>query len=909
MSVAQSFLEALYGTDTLPGYLTIWNPENKQTEYLTTAAGAAAVAMSLAPKHNVYFGLGLRKDVPRTPTGAVDKYRRGESADVIAIPGLWSEIDILGGVHAATNLPPDLETALAALREFPLRPTYLVHSGGGVHGYWLFRELWVFESDKERERAAALVEHFQATLRERIFRPRGWKLDSTKDLARVLRVPGTYNRKGKTPVPVRILEVTDQRYNPSDFEAYLIDPAEARKITVVVKSDGAGQAADSEAPADFAAIRDGCAWIRERVERAATDDEPNWYMALTVLARCGRDVAHEVSRPYPRYNPAETEAKIDHALSDSGPVTCEYVAKNLGFAGCSTCPFVGKITSPIELGRPHGRRLVEAHRRLAKAKETVIGLAEKTKADPGAPFEADALEALAVLAEQEPAAWQRLRVELKAAGANLRDLEAEVRKKRAALQAQAEPRKPSPAELGRQLLQQHRFIWVFETLYVYRDGCYRPDGEALVRKWVQDTLGELAREHDGDEVVYWLSNECRVRPEEVNSGQLINVQNGLLDPATSELHPHTPDYLSVVQLPTAWDPNAYHERADRFLNEVLPDQETRQVLEEVVGYILEPTCRYEIATALIGPGANGKSTFLAWLIATLGTENVASVALQDLSHDRFRAAELAGKLANIYPELPNEAIRESDTFKALVSGDALTAERKFRNPFRFVNRAKLIFSTNAMPKSADKTEAFYRRWRIIPFPNAFPEGDPRRDPTLREKLASPEARSYLLRLAVDGWRRARERGYIASSTKTQQAMNAYRRENDTVLAFIEDACERSGQERRDLLRLAYERWCQQNRFRPVSAVWFGRLLRQHVPGLDEARVGSGSRSWYYVGIRVVDRDLLRPPDDEKPSERNGKANTTGRLDGSGNGYADDAMPADEADVYAAGSVDDDEAPF
>lgn len=907
MSVSQSFLEALYGTDRLPGYLTMWNPETKETEYLTTAAGAAAVAMSLAPKHNVYFGLGLRKDVPSTRTGAVDKYRRGESADVIAIPGVWCEIDHLGGVHTATNLPPDLETALAALREFPLRPTYLVHSGGGIHAYWLFRELWVFDDEAEHAQAAALVERFQATLREQIFRPRGWKLDSTKDLARVLRVPGSFNRKGKTPVPVRVLEVADARYNPSDFEPYLIDPTEARKTAVVAKPDGAGQAAASEPPADFAAIRDGCAWIRERVARAATDDEPDWYMALTVLARCGRDVAHEVSRPYPRYNPAETAAKIDHALTDSGPVTCAYVEANLGFAGCATCPFRGKITSPVELGRPHGKRLVEARHRCAKAKETVVGLAEKTKADPGAPFEAEMVTALAVLAEDEPAAWQRLRQELRTAGTNLRDLEAEVRRKRAELQAQAEPRKPSPAELGRQLLQQHRFIWIFETLHIYRDGCYRPDGESLVRKGVQDTLGELAREHDGDEAVYWLSNECQVRPEEVDSGQFINVQNGLLDPATGELHPHTPDYLSVVQLPTAWHPDAYHERADRFLDEVLPDKETRQVLEEVVGYILDPACRYEIATALVGPGANGKSTFLSWLTATLGTENVASVALQDLSHDRFRTAELAGKLANIYPELPNEAIRESDTFKALVSGDALTAERKFRNPFRFVNRAKLIFSTNAMPKSADKTEAFYRRWRIIPFPNAFPEGDPRRDPTLREQLSSPEARSYLLRLAVEGQRRARERGYIATSTRTQQAMAAYRRENDTVLAFIEDACERSGQERRDLLRLAYERWCHQNRFRPVSAVWFGRLLRQHVQGLDEARIGSGSRSWYYVGIRVADRDLLRPPDEETHT-RNGQAHTTASLEDSGSGYADDAMPAEEADVYAAGPVDD-EAPF
>ena len=68
------------------------------------------------------------------------------------------------------------------------------------------------------------------------------------------------------------------------------------------------------------------------------------------------------------------------------------------------------------------------------------------------------------------------------------------------------------------------------------------------------------------------------------------------------------------------------------------------------------------------------------------------VALQDLEENRFQVAELYGKLANIFADLPNKRLQSSSMFKTLVSGDRITAERKHENPFVFRNHAKLIFS-------------------------------------------------------------------------------------------------------------------------------------------------------------------------------------------------------------------------
>ena len=92
------------------------------------------------------------------------------------------------------------------------------------------------------------------------------------------------------------------------------------------------------------------------------------------------------------------------------------------------------------------------------------------------------------------------------------------------------------------------------------------------------------------------------------------------------------------------------------------------------------------------------------------------MALQDLADHPFRIAELYGKLANIFADLDPRQLQSSSMFKMLTTGDPLTAERKFGQPFTFRNYAKLLFSANETPTSRDRSYAFYRRWLMIPLP-------------------------------------------------------------------------------------------------------------------------------------------------------------------------------------------------
>lgn len=104
-------------------------------------------------------------------------------------------------------------------------------------------------------------------------------------------------------------------------------------------------------PADFERIAARCRFIAHCRDDATTLSEPDWYILLTIAARCkdGRRLAHRLSAPYPRYRWAETEAKIDRALTCTGPYRCGTIARING-RFCEGCPYVGRVSSPIRLG-------------------------------------------------------------------------------------------------------------------------------------------------------------------------------------------------------------------------------------------------------------------------------------------------------------------------------------------------------------------------------------------------------------------------------------------------------------------------------------------------------------------------------------------------------------------------------
>jgi putative DNA primase/helicase len=250
---------------------------------------------------------------------------------------------------------------------------------------------------------------------------------------------------------------------------------------------------------------------------------------------------------------------------------------------------------------------------------------------------------------------------------------------------------------------------------------------------------------------------------------------------------------------------------------------------------------------LRGPGGNGKSVLLNIVRALLGDDNVATVSLQVLAENRFAAAQLDGKLANICGDLDARAVRSSDLFKQLTGGDAVLAEHKYGQPFAFVSHALLLFSANEAPISQDQTPAWFDRWLIIPLDNRLTQD--RVDPHLLAKLTTGDELSGLLARAVEGLRSLMERGHFDEPDSVLRARDAYTSELDTVRSFVAEECvvEKEQREPRSLLYQAYRLWCSEGGRLPLSAVSFNKRIRRDYP--IELKVVRGDRRWEGIALR------------------------------------------------------------
>lgn len=335
--VARAWFDLLY--PDLVGWLCLFELPSRQATYFEDRGAAASHAAAVAGEQNVYFTVGLFGERPASG--------RGTEAQIAGIPGVWADIDVQGTAHKAQNLPPTIEAAKEILATIELRPTALVHSGHGLQAYWLFKEFWRFESEEERGRAKQLLIRWQAMLRA-IAQRRNWTIDPTADLVRVLRVPGTLNRKLAESIRLVRYRADGPRYCIDELEGIL-----AATSAAAVPEPSPARPNEGE-PANLLEAVEACGWLRRCRDSAATLPEPEWYQLLTLVARCreAEKHAHDLSRPYPKYTPTETAQKLLQAREKSpGPVTCEHVQGQLGFAGCRECRHRGKVKSPIQLGR------------------------------------------------------------------------------------------------------------------------------------------------------------------------------------------------------------------------------------------------------------------------------------------------------------------------------------------------------------------------------------------------------------------------------------------------------------------------------------------------------------------------------------------------------------------------------
>lgn len=616
-----------------------------------------------------------------------------------------------------------------------------------------------------------------------------------------------------------------------------------------------------------------CDFIKHCKKNSKTLSEPLWHGMITNLAlfKGGTYRIHELSKGYKTYSEKETEEKINNFLkSGAGPMTCETL-RDRGY----TCPRYGKTCygkSPASLAfKPLNVKDIRECIKTLKVSE----VSNATNVDTALRFIENYMYNIGValgksLIEEDLANHLKIK-NSKDLISFYREVVRNFKKERGTKAKSKNKSKPKnsgnlpwyeeqekglkflPFVLAKHLSETRDVYYGGESFLIYENGVYNISGEKEAGRIIMD---------------YMLPNYCIMASirdcrdqwdilvskdfDDFNRNPyLVNVRNGLLDIRDMSFKEHTPSYLSTVQLNVEYNPQVDCPQFKKFLNEVL-DCKLIPLVQEIVGYLLTTNTASQKAFVFWGPARTGKSTLL-WVVEylLLGKKNVSNIPWQEIG-DKFKTAELLGKLANVFSDLPSKSIDDTGIFKVVTGEDYLMAEKKNKNPFKFKPFARLVFSCNELPRNyVDRTEGFYRRLIIVPFNRQIEKS--KIDKALKYKFQ--REKEGILNWALEGLKRLYENNFEFSENElTDGVKKEYKRENNNVISFVEECCEIDSLFSCSRIEIyeAYKEFCVEAGLKALSQIKFNKELEGNF-NITRSRSGK-LRSWN--GVRIKLEDLI-----------------------------------------------------
>jgi putative DNA primase/helicase len=389
-----------------------------------------------------------------------------------------------------------------------------------------------------------------------------------------------------------------------------------------------------------------------------------------------------------------------------------------------------------------------------------------------------------------------------------------------------------------------------QTPYVFNGGFWQPVDPAVLKKFLSNCAKKIGVcyftaenfKFQDDLVKQFSATAFSQAAEKRMDTVLINLLNGTLE-ISGDKHslraPNVDDRLKY-QLGFNYDPNAEMPLFLNYLHTVLPDKDCQKILAEAIGSIFIRTgvLKLEKIVVLLGPGANGKSVLSDIINALLGSENVSSFSLEDLTDGRNGSqsrAELENKLVNFSTEMSKRI--SPHYLKILASGEPITVRRLYCAPYDMRDYAKIFTNCNELPAEVERSHGFFRRWLIIPFNVTIPKH--LQDKRLAQKIIEKELPA-ILNWALEGLLRLLAQGGFTESAAVEEQVRQYSKETDSVQLFLED--KGLVESDNDYMLLSailndYQTHCKTNGYRPVSRLNLSKRLNQL--GFTETRKAAG----------------------------------------------------------------------
>lgn len=377
-------------------------------------------------------------------------------------------------------------------------------------------------------------------------------------------------------------------------------------------------------------------------------------------------------------------------------------------------------------------------------------------------------------------------------------------------------------KFARHLCERYNIIKISNQLHIYENGIYKNDSQYIEQKMI-DIIPKLSKSQR-TEVLNYIQILIKENSQP-SDPRYIAFKNGVYDLIEDKLLDFDTSFILTNRINFNYNTAAYSDLCDNTLNQYSCNNgATRMLLEEVIGYCFYRRNELRKAFILIGNKANGKSTYLAMIRHLLGDENISSLDLKEIG-DRFRTAAIFGKLANIGDDISADYLPDLSTFRKVVSGDRITAERKGIDPFDFDSFAKFLFSANELPRMKDSTGSNINRFIIVPFNASFTPNSPSFDPFIKYKLLKNDVMEYLIQLGIRGLKRVLYNNKFTITHAVEEELAEYEKMNNPIISFFEDFTEFEN----NTIEYCFDKYmsfCLKDNLTPMAKQTFSKSVRK-----------------------------------------------------------------------------------
>lgn len=444
---------------------------------------------------------------------------------------------------------------------------------------------------------------------------------------------------------------------------------------------------------------------------------------------------------------------------------------------------------------------------------------------------------------------------------------------------------------GQPSLRHHR-----STFYAYQGTGYRElepaDLDNQIMHWLRLNAPAQADRYTGDNLRAHLAAIGAVpSTQAINTwmddshaqGDYLAFRNGVLNltsflrglPLEECFHAHSPLFFGSEAVPFDFDPAAKCPGFLKFLEQVQPDADARQFLQEFSGYTFTNRCDYQTMAFLFGSGSNGKNTFGDILAGLHGPGDVTSIPISSFG-DRFSLWPLGSSRLCYVSEVPTASPGGSfklaeEKLKSVISGDLIQAERKNRDTYTVRPIAKLLILGNELPSLYDRSDGIWRRIVMIHFPVRIAPEQANRN--LARDLLAAES-SGIFNWAIEGLKRLHQRGHIIEPAASASLKSEHKLAMQHEVQFLMDhyACVGAGELPKGDPGTAfptiygqYKTWAELSGFLPVGSNKFGEAIAKLFPEARKLRKvvassdGSGPQKvMYYVGLLPIHQSAEVP---------------------------------------------------